>query len=89
MAELVEYLGREILELALGEPRAAGSGDDVTKRPVNGVRRPVCSEFVRRLAHEIHVEIDVRALDHADSIHLPAFMEYTLLELRRHRPPGQ
>src|SRR3954465_15083306 len=67
----------EFLEVTLGEPRATGAGDHVAQRVMDGVGRPLGAEFAGGLMEEIHVKVDVRALDHSHRIHLMQGMPYT------------
>ena len=81
-AHRLQGLGRQILEVSLCKSRAASAGDHVAQCLMDGVGRPLCAERVRGLLHEVHVEVDVRALDHASSVHLRHALAYTSVLMR-------
>ena len=80
-AHRLERIRREVLEVTLGESRAVCAGDDLAQRLMDGVGRPLRAELVRSPVDEIHIEVDIRALDHARTIHPGNIARYTCWSL--------
>lgn len=66
---LLQGIGRQVSEVAAGEPHPPCTGDDIAKRLMDRVRRAAGAQLMRRLLDQVQIEIDVRALDHGKSIH--------------------
>jgi len=86
-AHLLQGIGRQVSEVAPREAYPPCTGDDISKRLMDSVRRATGAELMRRLLDQVQIEIDVRALDHGDSIHPTWSYRYTCT-VRHPRPVG-
>ena len=80
-SQLGEGLWLQIGEIALGKCAPPRASHDIAHRRMHRVGIAARAKLLRRSRDELDIEVDVRALDHTNSVHLLDRSRYTSFEM--------